>query len=90
MSFLEDVNLFANDFDSGDELVYALENDFNKINTETIDQGRWTQFVQHTFERDGEYVAVTVEEGLTEYQDDDYGYEIYSVVPVPSVTYNRV
>lgn len=89
MSFLEEVKEFAEQFDTGTELVYALQERFNSINVEQIAQGRWTQFLQHTFERDGEYVAVTVEEGLTEYQEDE-GYEIYPVVPVPSVKFVKV
>lgn len=53
------------------------------VTTNHLGSGRWTEFTEHVFKcDDGSYFAFVMETGLTEYQDCNYGCDVYLVKPV--------
>jgi hypothetical protein len=59
-----------------------------QVNYDIVDTTRWGQVVEYVYERDGEFVKVTYEEGSGD-SDIDYSPEFTDVVPVTKtvVTY---
>lgn len=68
----------------------ALETGAKQVHYDIVDSTRWGQVVEYVYERDGEFVKVTYEEGSGD-SEIDYDAEVTEVVPVTKtiVTYER-
>lgn len=80
-----------NELFSEDELRDIYWGDFEgdetyeEIDEEVDEKRRWSQFVYKYVMIGGRYFCLTADIGLTEYQDNEYGYQPEEVTPVEKI-----
>lgn len=59
--------------------------EFEEIDEEVDEKRRWSQFIYKYVMIGGRYFCLTADIGLTEYQDNEYGYQPEEVTPVEKI-----